>query len=314
MKYFVIALICILVLFLLVMIAGAVAFHLFIVRPKKPPKIDPNDERRLEREKIREKNNAYLFSLNPEDVSIKSSNGLQLKGWFLPSKSGSKRFAVCVHGYRCNGPDEFSHMVPFYHDELDYNLFLPDNRAHGRSEGNYIGFGALDHKDILLWLKYLIERFGEDIEIILHGISMGAATVMLTNSADSLPPQVKIIIEDCGYSSAIEQFTCQAKEMFGLKSRPLIAAMSLVSKLAAGYFFSEADCVKFMKKAKRPVLFIHGGDDTFVPTYMVYLLHDACTVPKDLLIVDGAVHAFSYYQAPELYQQKVKDFIATHMD
>ena len=300
------------VLFLIAafIVAGFVAFQIAIARPKK--KKPPTDELRKGRELIREKNNAYLFSLDPEDVGIKSKDGLNLKAWFLPAVNNKKRFVICVHGYKCNGPDEFSHMVPFYHDELDYNYLLPDNRAHGRSEGKYIGFGALDHKDILQWVDYLVERFGDEIEIILHGISMGAATVMLANSANP-PDQVKIIVEDCGYTNAYEEIANTLKDIIHFNFTPLISLTSLICKLRAGYSFKDADCIGRLPLAKNPILFIHGGADTFVPTEMGLRLHEACTVDKDLLIVDGAVHAYSYYDAPKEYQKKVKDFIVKHV-
>lgn len=287
------------------------AFSFAIVRPKA--KKTPTDAVRIEREKIRAKNNAYLFSLNPEDVSIKSADGLTLRGWFLPAAANRRRFVICVHGYHCNGPDEFSHMVPFYHDELDYNYLLPDDRAHGRSEGKYIGFGALDHRDILRWVDYLTGRFGEDIEIILHGISMGAATVMLANEADP-PDQVKLVIEDCGYTNAFEEISNTLKGMIKFNFTPLVSMAALICKLKAGYHFKEADCLGRLGLAKNPMLFIHGGADTFVPTRMGLQLYEACTVPKDILIVKGAVHAYSYYDAPEEYRAKVKGFIKKYMD
>jgi len=289
---------------------GYIGFVIAIVRPKK--KKPPQSEAKIARELIRAKNNAYLFSLQPEDVSIKSADGLTLKGWFLPAETQNKRFVICVHGYHCNGPDEFSHMVPFYHDELNYNYLLPDDRAHGRSEGKYIGFGALDHKDILLWIDYLIKRFGTGIEIILHGISMGAATVMLVNSANP-PEQVKIVIEDCGFSSAYDEFIDNLKHKTKLNCAPIVIATSLICKIIAGYRIKEADCLGRLKQAKNPILFIHGGADTFVPTWMGIRLHEACPVPKDILIVEGAVHAYSYYDATEDYQNKVKEFISKHL-
>ncbi len=290
---------------------GYMGFTIAIVRQKK--KKPAQSEYKKARELIRAKNNAYLFSLNPEDVSIKSADGLTLKGWFLLAKTENRRFVICVHGYHCNGPDEFSHMVPFYHDELDYNYLLPDDRAHGRSEGKYIGFGALDHKDILRWVDYLIDRFGKDIEIILHGISMGAVTVMLANSANP-PEQVKIIIEDCGFTNANEEFVNNIKDRIKINGSPLVSLMSLICKIKAGYFFKEADCLGRLKQAKNPILFIHGGADTFVPTQMGRQLYEACPVPKDILIVEGAVHAYSYYDAPKEYQEKVKSFIYKYMD
>jgi len=301
------------VLFLLIgfLVLGYVAFIITIVRPKaKKPE---QSEYKKARELIRAKNNEYLFSLNPEDVSIKSFDGLTLKGWFLPAKNQNRRFVICVHGYHCNGPDEFSHMVPFYHDELDYNYLLPDDRAHGRSEGKYIGFGELDHKDVLQWVDYLINRFGKDIEIILHGISMGAATVMLANS-DNPPDQVKIIIEDCGFTCAYEVICNTLKDMIKFNAPLVVSYASLICKHKAGYSFKDADCLGKLKKAKNPILFIHGSADTFVPTNMGVRLFEACTVPKELLLVEGAVHAYSYYDAPKEYQAKVKNFISLYMD
>ncbi len=290
--------------------AAEFAFRSAIVRPKKQK--PPTKEEHKERLIIRQRNNEAFFALKPEDHSIKSSDGLELRAWYLPAKNKTNRFAILVHGHKCNGPDEFSYMIPFYHDDLGFNVLMPDNRAHGRSEGKYMGFGALDHKDILLWIDYLIKNFGEDIEIILHGISMGAATVMLTNSANP-PEQVKLIIEDCGYTNCHEEVEFVLKGMIGFNFPPLVNAASLICKLRAGYYFKDADCLGQMKNAARPVLFIHGDQDTYVPLEMVYRLHEACPTEKELLIVEGAIHAFSCYNSPELYHAKVKEFLAKHM-
>ena len=159
----------------------------------------------------------------------------------------------------------------------------------------------------------MINRFGKDIEIILHGISMGAVTVMLANSANP-PKQVKIIIEDCGFTSANEEFADNMKYRTKLKLKPLISLMSVICKIKAGYSFKEADCLGRLKQAKNPILFIHGGADTFVPTHMGKRLYEACPVPKDILIVEGAVHAYSYYDAQDEYRAKVKNFISLYMD
>ena len=63
-------------------------------------------------------------------------------------------------------------------------------------------------------------------------------------------------------------------------------------------------------KAKIPMLFIHGGSDKFVPTFMVHQLFDACSAPyKDKLIVDGADHAESYLIDKEACENKMAEFI-----
>ena len=244
-----------------------------IKRPDPSKKKKPETrEMYIKRAEIRRQNNQNLYDLNPEDLTIKSIDGLDMKAWYLPDLTG-----------------------------------------HGRSEGEYIGFGSFDAKNILLWVDYLINRFGEDIEIILHGISMGAATVLNCNEM-SPPDQVKIIIEDCGFTSAEAVMNNTLKDMIGFKFMPIVKLGSLVSKVKAGYFFSESDPLKNMNKAKNPVLFIHGEEDTYVPFEYGKELYDACPTPKDYLWVPNTVHAFSYYNAKDEYEQKVKDFIAKYMD
>ena len=293
-------------------IAGDLACDFAIKRPdpQKPKKPTTNEVYRR-RTEIRKINNQRLYDSNPEDLTLTSVDGLQMKAWFVPADS--KRFVICVHGYRCNGPDEFSHMFPFYHDTMGYNYLLPDLTGHGRSEGGYACFGSKDSKNILLWVDYLINRFGEDIEIILHGISMGAATVMNCNEM-SPPDQVKIVIEDCGFTSTIDIMNNTLKDMIGFPMKPLVYLGSVFSKIKAGYFFSESDPLGNMSKAKNPMLFIHGEEDTYVPFEHGQKLYDACPVEKDFLWVPDTVHAFSYYNAREEYEQKIKDFIKRHMD
>lgn len=293
-------------------VTGNIACDYAIKRPD-PHKIKKPEtsEVYIKRAETRKRNNQRLYDANPEDLSLTSVDGLLMKAWFVPADS--KRFVICVHGYRCNGPDEFSHMFPFYHDKLGYNYLLPDLTGHGRSEGDYACFGATDAKNILLWVDYLINRFGKDIEIILHGISMGATTVMNCNEM-SPPEQVKLIIEDCGFISATDEMSNTLKGMLGFELKPVVWLGSLFSKIKAGYFFSESDPLKNMNKSKNPVLFIHGEEDTYVPFKYGKMLYDACPVEKDFLWVPNTVHAFSYYNAKEEYEQKVTDFIKKHMD
>lgn len=292
--------------------AGNTACDFAIKRPDplKPKKLETR-EAYIKRNEIRRRNNQYLYDHNPEDLTLKSVDGLTMKAWFVPAES--KRFVICVHGYRCNGPDEFSHMFPFYNEKLGYNYLLPDLTGHGRSEGGYACFGATDAKNILLWIDYLINRFGEDIEIILHGISMGAATVMNVNEM-SPPDQVKLVIEDCGFTSTAEEMNNTLRDMIGFGCMPLVYLGSLFAKIKAGYFFSESNPLKNMNKAKNPMLFIHGEADTYVPFEYGKRLYDACPVEKDFMWVPDTVHAFSYYNAKEEYEQKVTEFIKKHLD
>lgn len=281
---------------------------------KRPHSHVDKDPKRMLRAEIRKKNNNYLYSLNPEDLEILSKDNLRLKAWFVPAEKETKRFAICVHGHNCNGPDECSHLLPFYRNTMGFNYLLPDLRGHGRSDGNKIGFGALDYKDIKLWIDYLVERFGEDIEIVLHGISMGAATVMLVNN-NNPQKQVRVVIEDCGFTDAFEMVSKKMKDL-GLKhtSDFFTEITNFWCRKFSDYDLrKDATPIGTMQNAVNPVMFVHGEEDALVPFEMCKRLYDACPTEKEMFAVPGAEHAFSYYDAKDEYDRRMKAFIEKHI-
>ena len=132
-------------------------------------------------------------------------------------------------------------------------------------------------------LKVLTEN-GQQEQITLYGVSMGAATVMMT-SGEKLPDNVKAIVEDCGYSTVNQELQYQLKELFNLPSFPLVNVTSGITKLRAGYFFGEASAVKQLQKNHLPMLFIHGENDTFVPFSMLDEVYNATQGPKEKYVV-----------------------------
>lgn len=299
-------------LLILITVIGAVGYKEACLSHRvRPPETIP---KKILRTEIRKKNNAYFYSTNPEDLELTTPDGLKLKAWYAPAEKETKRFAICIHGHNCNGPDECSHLFPFYRNTLGYNYLLPDLRGHGRSEGNKIGFSALDYKDINLWIDYLVDRFGEDIEIILHGISMGAATAMMVNN-HSPRKQVKLIIEDCGFTNAYEQVGIKVKTIMKGHNAPHVVMMiNFFCKVFSKYDLKkDADPLSTMKNAVNPVLFVHGEEDDLVPFYMCGKLYEACPVEKDIFTVPGATHAYCYYDAKEEYDQKITEFIKKHL-
>lgn len=247
-----------------------------------------------------------------EDHTIISKRGTRLNGYYLPADDENcKRFALCSHGYRSRGKGDFKVISKFYHDN-GFNLFLVDHQAGGESEGSYIGFGSYESEDLLQWVNYLVDTFGDDIEIILHGISMGSATVMLLSGNSDLPDNVKFTVADCGYTSVEDEF-CYHLDNLHLPKKPIIKTVDLFNNNIAGYRFTEVSPLEKVKTAQVPILFIHGGKDTFVPTSMVYRLYDACTADKDLLVVPGAGHGESYNKNSEIYEEKLNSFIEKYL-
>ena len=133
-------------------------------------------------------------------------------------------------------------------------------------------------------------------------------TVMMT-SGEELPENVKAIIDACGYTSVWDEFTDEAKYLFNTSQFPILYTASAISKIRAGYSFQEASAIEQVKKTNIPIFFIHGSEDNFVNTDMVYSLYEACPTQKDLYVVEGAGHGQSLYLDPELYFEKVFSFI-----
>lgn len=260
--------------------------------------------------KILDKYIDWLNQQTFEQMETTSQDGLKLKAMFLPADSKSDKVLIAIHGYRSYNIREYANYLKFYH-ELGFHILLPDNRAHGESEGKYIGFGWLDRLDCIQWIRYMKKYFHQDLQIVLHGISMGSATVLMASGED-LPDDVKCIISDCGFTSVLDEFKHELHD-HKIVSTLLIPTATLLSKKRVGYSFKEASTIEQVKKSRTPTLFIHGDQDDFVPTYMVYDLYNACQADKDLLIVEGAKHAESFIVNQELCEKTIIDFMQQYV-
>ena len=251
----------------------------------------------------------WLDTQEIEELSRINDKGFRLQAYLIRPEKESDVYIFASHGYRCYGKKEWARYVDFYVNQMGYNMFFIDHQSAGKSEGKYIGFSSFESRDGLDWLQYMIEKFGEDIKIIMHGISMGSATVMLMSGSDRLPENVKFTIADCGFTSALDEFTYKL-ESLKVPKFPTIPVICAINRRKVGYDFGkDTNALEAVKKAKVPMLFIHGSADKFVPTYMGYILYHECTSEyKDLLIVEGADHAQSYLIDKDGYEAKIKQF------
>ncbi|MFZ8765718.1 alpha/beta hydrolase [Enterococcus diestrammenae] len=237
-----------------------------------------------------------------------STDGLLLKSDYL--ENHSEKTVIIAHGYMGSRQDMGLYARMFY--DLGYNVLLPDARGHGESEGDYVGFGWAERKDYQLWINQVIQKKGSDSKIILFGVSMGAATVMMT-AGEKLPSQVKGVIEDCGYTTAKEELAYQQRQMFPkIPAIVSIPITSLVTKFRAGYFLGEADALQAVQKSRLPILFIHGTQDHFVPTSMGKRLYAAAkgnNSHNHLFLVSGAEHGEALKKDKSGYYQEVETFL-----
>ncbi len=255
---------------------------------------------------LMETRKAYMLAQPHEEVYRESFDGLKLHATYFPNGENTKKLAICFHGYTSKGMADYIGLSDYYL-KRGFAMLLPDARAHGESEGEYVGFGCLDRKDALMWINWAIGEIGEDVEIVLHGTSMGGATVLMASGLE-LPPQVKGIISDCGFTSPKEVFTHVLNTMYHLPAFPVIPCADALNKKLAGYGMDECNAKREVEKASVPILFIHGSNDTFVPCRMCNEIYEHCASDKRILIVEGAAHAESYYKDMAAYEQAMTDF------
>ena len=234
---------------------------------------------------------------------IESYDKLQLHSYVVTQNSN--KWAIVVHGYGGSGKLMSDKSKYFY--DMGYNVLIPDLRGHGKSEGDYIGMGWKDRLDIISWINFIIKE-NPNAEIVLHGTSMGAATVLMT-SGENLPSNVKAIVADCAYTSAWDEFSYQLETYLKVPSSYILNVTNMVTKLKAGYSLKEASALESVKKATVPILYIHGDKDKFVPYSMMDKLYDATNSPKEKLTIEGGEHANSDLVSPFLYWLTVEDFL-----
>lgn len=244
-----------------------------------------------------------------KDTTIVGYNDFKVHACYVPAANpaDAQGTAIVVHGYGDNH-FVFLYLVRMYRDTFNYNVLFPDLQYHGYSEGNHIQMGWNDRFDIEKWIEVAHGIWNDDF-MVLHGVSMGAATVMMT-SGDQLPPYVKAFVEDCGYASVVMQFNNNRKQSFAFIPPDVLQSASLVTKIKYGWGFWQASSVKQLKKCDRPMLFIHGDADDFVPFSHLQKNYDAKIHGyKEMWVAEGAVHANSYAKHPEEYTEHVRAFL-----
>ena len=243
-----------------------------------------------------------------EHRTLTSHDGLKLSGYYLPASKPTNKLVILTHGYLGHAK-QMGLYGQYYYEDLGYNIFMPDARGHGESGGDYYGFGWPDRLDLIDWTALLVDELGPDTEVVYHGLSMGAATVLRASGEKEIPRQVKAIIADSPYKSVYQLFSYQMNRMFYLPAFPLLDSTSLLTKVRAGYSFRSASALKKVEKTNVPILYIHGEADTFVPTKMAEELYEHTSSEAELLLIPGANHGEAFALAEDKYKKRVNQFL-----
>ena len=245
-----------------------------------------------------------IRSMSHEDVEIFSFDGLRLKGKYYELRQGAP-MEILFHGYQGNAERDLCGAVERCF-ALGRNALIVNQRASGPSDGHVITFGINERRDCRSWIDYAIERFGGDVQIMITGISMGAATVMMT-AGEPLPENVVGVLADCGYTSAKDIIKKVIRDM-KLPADVFYPFVKLGARIFGGFNLEESSPKEAMKHCKLPIIFVHGDADDFVPYDMSRQLYDACISERKVLItVRGAGHGLAYPVDKEGYVARLRE-------
>ncbi|NDW11689.1 alpha/beta hydrolase [Bacteroides sp. 214] len=254
---------------------------------------------------------SWLDSLRTDTVYkelyITNEEGKRLHAFYVAAAQPTNKTAVIVHGYQDNAI-RMLHIGYMFNSKLGYNILLPDLQNHGLSEGEAIQMGWKDRYDVMQWMHVADSIFGGDTDMVVHGISMGAATTMMV-AGEELSTYVNCFVEDCGYTSVWDQFGKELSEQFHLPAFPLLYIADEICQNKYGWSFKEASALNQLTNCVLPMFFIHGEADDYVPCWMVHKLYEIKSGNNKLWIVPNAPHAKSYQMYPEEYTERVRDFL-----
>jgi len=240
-----------------------------------------------------------------ERMEIISHDGKRLVGYYYEYAKGAP-IEILFHGYQGDGERDLSGGIDRCF-RIGRSAIIVDQRAHGESEGYVCTFGIKERLDCLAWVDHLIKRFGDNVKIILTGVSMGAATVMMA-AGEPLPKNVVSVLADCGFSSPKEIIIKVIKDM-RLPAELLYPFVKLGARIFGGFNLEETSPMDAVKKSTIPIIFIHGDADAFVPHYMSRALYDACSSKyKSFVTIEGAGHGLAFPVNKEKYLSALRDF------
>ncbi len=303
--------IILIVLAILILLTAYFCYRLAFYAPKRVFDEDvrihlPEGEAYLKVRKGIETSVNAMLSRPFEPVTIITFDGKKLYGRYYHAADGAP-LQIQFHGYKSTAVLDFCGGST-YAGKIGHNALVVDQRSHGRSEGKDITFGILERRDVLCWIEYARSRFGEDIPIILEGLSMGAATVLMSTDMP-LPQNVKGVIADCPYSAPKDIIKKVTRAEMHLPAEILYPFVKLGARLFAHFNLEESSAVSAVKNTNLPILIIHGEGDTFVPCDMSREIKKANPAKVTLVTIPDAGHGLCYMTDAKKYEEAMLTFM-----
>lgn len=252
----------------------------------------------------------WLGKVKREKITLETDDQKILVARKIVTKSEGDKWVVILHGY--NGSMEDIYDIAMHYADEGYNILMPDLRAHGESEGSFIGMGWLDRLDVINWIDVILEE-NVSAEVVIHGIDIGAEAALML-SGEPVKDSVKAIVAEGAYTSAWDavrpEFEIRHEK---LPVFPFMYMMNPVMKVWAGYSLTEADAVEQVRKSRIPILLIRGQNDTYSTGDMMRELDQAIASEHEVYMVPAGSHEDCRYADPNNYYNRTFEFVGRYV-
>ena len=221
----------------------------------------------------------------PRRIQVRSDDGTALAGRMIPGTKRLRPWVLMLHEFGGSWRDSlaFSRIYAAH----DCNIMLVDMRAHGESEGEWAGSGWLDRRDVIAWCSWIIARTGEEAQIIIHGVGMGATAALFAAEEEDFPIQVRAIVSDSAYTDVWNETALRLGKGFAKPQPMLDLYRIMLEKSKGGYDLGKGNVLPSIQSISTPLFIMHGEEDACTPPYMgMYLAKTAgCDVDTILDVV-----------------------------
>ena len=218
----------------------------------------------------------------PRRIQVRSDDGTALAGRMIPGTKRLRPWVLMLHDFGGSWRDSlaFSRIYAAH----DCNIMLVDMRAHGESEGEWTGSGWLDRRDVIAWCSWIIARTGEETQIIIHGIGMGATAALFAAEEKDFPIQVRAIVNDSAYTDTWNATALRFGKGFA-KPQPMLDLYRIILKKSkGGYDLAIGNILPSMQSISTPLFIMHGEKDACTPPYMGMYLAKAAGCDVDTIL------------------------------
>ena len=246
------------------------------------------------------------YGLNFRWVEFPSTDGISLRGWYIPAPGAARGTIIYCHGLNRTRV-EMLPMAAFAH-ALGYNGLLLDFRHSGQSGGAVTTLGYNERYDVLGAVRFALAEEEAARPVVVWGVSMGAAAALMA-AADS--QEIAGVISDSTFLSFADTAKHHLKLFLHLPAFPIAYEVMYWSGWRGGFHVSDFDLEKAVDRiSPRPILFIGVEDDRRMPPSIAKALYVRATGQgKRILIVPGHRHGEGFNQARAPYEKAVKEFL-----